>query len=782
MELLPFQAEASAQIAERSRDYMQDPLAFRPTQLVPFYQNLAAITGAGKTLILADAVEQIRSLVPVEPVVLWLSKGRVVVWQTYANLSAGKYANLIGGFDVKPLLDCGPEDVSNSRRGLLLVATVGKFNQRDKEEGDRKIFRVQLDVADRSLWDQLKARRDAQGRRRHLIVVYDEGHNLSNLQTQLLMDLGPDALIAASATTRVPQALSSTIERLRREKEWGDAELVTMVRSSAVVASGLVKKHIMLGGYLTPMESAVDDLLAEMAEAERTAAELGLSFRSKAIYVSNTNAADGVLILEDVARPFRERQARPILIWRHLVEKAEVDQATIAVYCDLKFDSKVGPPPGFNLFSGGDGDYDRFTAGNFHHVIFNLGLQEGWDDPECAFAYIDKDMGSPDQVTQVVGRVLRQPGAQHYPSPNLNTAHFYIRTDEKGVFEELLEDVSRKLAADSPEITITVRRETHGGNKPYKQPLKHREVPTVSVDSSHARAPIARIIEGTQDYCEGGVNTVGKGGRIQILQTIGQGGAAVEEWVDVEHSNRVTARWIMRREVHRLFPSHGDRQRSPINLCDIEDPRFDALIEYNSRAADHIREQARKIVDAYIEHSTIVQNSLDHPYVVGSVAVDESKLVPFRNALHEGYSDLNGFERSFAEAIDRTRRVWCRNPSQGGFTIPLLDRGNTQNFSPDFLVWVDGLVVAIDTKGDHLITEDAGRKLFFIEKVEDGPELVIRLVTQGAWQIAATGQYSKTSNSTGYSVWMLRQGKPYPIHCSNIAESVEVCLRSTEPK
>jgi type III restriction enzyme len=780
MELLPFQAEASAQIAERFRDYMQDPLLVRRTQPVPFYQNLAAITGAGKTLILADAVEQIRSQVPLEPIVLWLSKGRVVVWQTFANLSAGKYASLIGGFDVKPLLDCRPEDVSNSGRGLLLVATVGKFTQRDKEAGDRKIFRVQLDVADRSLWEQLKARRDEHGRRRHLIVVYDEGHNLSNLQTQLLMDLGPDALIAASATTRVPQALSSTIERLRREKGWGEGELVTTVPSSAVVASGLVKKHIDLGGYLTPMESAVDDLLGGMAEAEQSAASLGLPFRPKAVYVSNTNAADGVSIRDDVARPFRERQARPILIWRHLVENAGVDPATIAVYCDLKFDSKLPPPPAFNLFSGGDSDYDRFTAGNFRHIIFNLGLQEGWDDPECGFAYIDKDMGSPDQVTQVVGRVLRQPGGQHYPSPNLNTAHFYIRTDEKGVFEDILEDVGRKLAAESPEITITVRRETHGGNKPYKEPLKHREVPTVSVDSSYARAPIARIVDATHDYREGGVNTVGKGGRIHILQTIGQGGGSVEEWVEVEHSNPVTARWIMRREVHRLFPSHGDRQRSPINLCDIEDPRFDALIEYNSRAADHIRQQAHKIVAAYVEHSTILQNALDSPYVVSSIAVDESKLVRFKNALHEGYSDLNGFERSFAEAIDRTRRVWCRNPSQGGFTIPLLDRGNTRNFSPDFLVWVDGLVVAIDTKGDHLITEDAGRKLFFIDPVEDGLKLVIRLVTKGEWHASGTGEYGSISGSAGHSVWMLRQGKPHPFHCANITAAIELCLRTTD--
>jgi hypothetical protein len=154
--------------------------------------------------------------------------------------------------------------------------------------------------------------------------------------------------------------------------------------------------------------------------------------------------------------------------------------------------------------------------------------------------------------------------------------------------------------------------------------------------------------------------------------------------------------------------------------------------------------------------------------------------VRFKNALHEGYSDLNAFERSFAEAIDRTRRVWCRNPPQGGFTIPLLDRGTTRNFSPDFLVWVDGQVVAIDTKGDHLITEDAGRKLFFIDAIEDGLELVIRLVTKGEWHASGTGEYGSISGSAGFSVWMLRQGKPHLLHCANIAAAIELCLRTTD--
>lgn len=64
------------------------------------------------------------------------------------------------------------------------------------------------------------------------------------------------------------------------------------------------------------------------------------------------------------------------------------------MYCDLKFDKKAPPPPEFILLSGGDADYKAFQAGHYRHVIFNLTLQEGWDDPECYLAYIDKDMGS----------------------------------------------------------------------------------------------------------------------------------------------------------------------------------------------------------------------------------------------------------------------------------------------------------------------------------------------------------------------------------------------------
>ncbi len=87
-------------------------------------------------------------------------------------------------------------------------------------------------------------------------------------------------------------------------------------------------------------------------------------------------------------------------------------------------------------------------------IIFNLALQEGWDDPACAFAYIDKSMGSTVQVEQIIGRVLRQPGARHYPDPDLSTANFYIRVDNKQEFPRILKAVRARLGAELSEVQI----------------------------------------------------------------------------------------------------------------------------------------------------------------------------------------------------------------------------------------------------------------------------------------------------------------------------------------
>jgi type III restriction enzyme len=457
------------------------------------------------------------------------------------------------------------------------------------------------------------------------------------------------------------------------------------------------------------------------------------------------------------------------------VEDAKIDPRRIAVYCQLSFSKECPAPPSFNLFARGDGDYDRFIEGGYEHIIFNLSLQEGWDDPACAFAYIDKEMASGRQITQVIGRALRQPGARHYPDPILNTAHFYIRTDEQGVFESILKDVNQQLVSEHPAIEVTVRSTNRRADGNREVPSKVRVVPTTAIYSGGASEPIRKVVQRMLDFRSGGENTVGQGSRAHVLQEIGTGAGAHYEWIEVEHSNRVTARTIFKRELQRLYAGGVRRAGGPINLIDIELSKLDALIEINSPAAQHVKEIAGQAVDAFIEHSYVIENDDDVPYSVGPIAVDGATAVPFSNAIHSRYSGQNKFELAIAKTIDRTQRVWCRNPENSGYFIPLLDCGSTTTFYPDFLVWVERSVVAIDTKGDHLLNEDARRKLFDIHSTGERTRLALRIISEGYWNIASSGQLGK-KGPDGYTVWRWRNGKLSGAHCKSEKAAVEVAL------
>lgn len=481
------------------------------------------------------------------------------------------------------------------------------------------------------------------------------------------------------------------------------------------------------------------------------------------------------LFQEDVKRPFEERQARPILIWRHLVESAGIEPEKIVIYSQLKFSKEAPGPKAMRVLSGGDRDYTDFINGDFEHIIFNLGLQEGWDDPTCGFAYIDKEMVSARQITQVIGRVLRQPGAEHYGNPSLNTAHFYIRTDDRGVFDEILEDVRKQLVSEHPAVALAIRKE--GGKRILDKvnPNPPRTVPTIGIHSAKAKQPIADIISKMMDFSSGGPNTVGQGSRMLVLQEIGVGAEASYEWTEVEHSNRVTARSVFRRELQRLYAGGLRRAGGPINLVDIEIPKFDALIELTSPAAEHVRSTARSVVEAFVAHSRIFQNDFDAPYSVGPVAIDPAEAEPFGKALHGQYSGLNPLELRFARALDRTQRVWARNPRNSGFYIPLLDIASSATYWPDFLVWVDKTVVAIDTKGHHLLAEASVNKLFDIDTLGEPAKLVLRLISEGEAEALPYGQINHLAKS-GFTVWSWVNGRLHGIHAPDERAAVRLAL------
>lgn len=486
IELKPFQVRAAQQIAGRYAFFAGHP--YRPVYKGklprPFYQALSAITGAGKTPVLAEAVTLMRMHMGVEPIVFWMSKAKSVVQQTYTNFSGGgKYAEIVDDFRVIRAAQLEPNLISDGSSPLIVMATTGLFNNKEQADGALNIYKKDQDLfGDQSPWERLIAR-DVGGVRRPLIIVYDEGHNLSEQQTQILAELEPEAYLLASATLKLPLNFAKTV--LAPQESWVDeagedeaslerfallaavdgkgaadatAFAITAVDSNAVIKAELIKTSIQFDGTTAPMERCLDDLHDRLQLIEQEIQGRALGFTPKAIYVCKTNITDDG-DKDDHTKPFEHRNAPPIRIWRYLVEQKKVDPAKVAIYADLKF-SDGNKPDDLNLFSKGESDFDEFQAGDFQHIIFNQGLQEGWDDPACYLGYIDKSMGSQIKVEQIIGRVLRQYDAKHYDSPLLNSAHFFLRVDKKNVFTESIEAVRAKLQESGAAIEIV---HTYGG-------------------------------------------------------------------------------------------------------------------------------------------------------------------------------------------------------------------------------------------------------------------------------------------------------------------------------
>lgn len=787
LDLKIFQADSAKLIADRYAFFAHHQ--YRPRkghQPRPFFQALSALTGAGKTPILAQSVALMRGHFAAEPIVFWMSKAKSVVAQTYTNFSpGGKYSEIIDGFRVITVPQLTPQYITDSSTPLLIMATTGLFNNKDQSEGSLNIYKRDQDVfGDQSPWERLIERTD-NGKRRPMLVVYDEGHNLSEQQTELLAELEPDAYLLASATLKLPSNFNKSV--IQPIKLWveetddteafkelgalddsgaaGAQRFTTMaVTSDKVVEAQLVKKAIQFDGTTAPMEKCLDELMKRMDVLGTEIVSRGLGFKPKAIYVCKTNITDEGE-KDDHTKPFHHRQAPPIRIWRYLVEEKSIDPKTVAIYANLAF-LDGNKPDEVNLFSKGENDFDEFQAGDYQHIIFNLSLQEGWDDPACYLAYVDKSMGSSIQVEQIIGRVLRQYGATHYENPLLNSAHFFLRVDNQNVFTEAISHVKAKLQAEGAPIEIV---DNFGGGGPSAIDLHPKEDVTVSlhhiyVDSDAARERIQEIVQEFPSFTEGGIDTLGQAHTTsQVVKLIEPGkDDGPIEWKAEGYTNPVRLRWLVNTAIKA-------RSSRALAVVDLKSQKFDVRVQVQSNANKQAEKLSREVVETFYQFSDLVYEPLN-PFQFGTRRVPKTATV-FNNGLYERYSGFNKFEMSFAQALDNFGTIWHRNPSNGGFHIPLLSEGDTSSFYPDFLVWKGDLIFCLDTKGGHLLSEAIARKLFDI-KCEGKTKMLVRFITEGKQR-----QLCEKAIKGGYTVWKMKFGAPTPIYIETLTKAVKECLK-----
>ncbi len=191
--LFDFQAQAAAQLSDAADEWVN---AYAETGVrrigltpIPFVGHLKAVTGAGKTPILAKVVGDLQNAL-----VLWTSVSAAVVDQTYRNLR-GRYRSLLPSGT--QILRERPsksewESLMQSTTGLTIwVTTVGSWNEADAAEaggteGARlNMHRPQKDWGgDKSPWAQL-----SESLERPVWVVYDESHNQTPAQLDQLIGL-----------------------------------------------------------------------------------------------------------------------------------------------------------------------------------------------------------------------------------------------------------------------------------------------------------------------------------------------------------------------------------------------------------------------------------------------------------------------------------------------------------------------------------------------------------------------------------------------------------------
>ena len=786
-ELKTFQSESAALIADRYTTFATHP--DRPkkgSKPRPFFQALSAITGAGKTPILAQAVARMRLAMEIEPIVFWMSKARSVVSQTYGNFSSGgKYFDILDGFQVIKVPELTPWNIADGSTPLIVMATTGLFNNKEQSEGALNIYQRDQDLfGNQSPWERL-IERQSNGKRRPLIIVYDEGHNLSEQQTEILSELEPEAYLLSSATLKLPLKFQKSViqhiqtwveetdapdqfKKLKATNDQGQTEaerfITTVVNSQRVVLSELVKKAIQFDGTTAPMEHCLDDLIKRMKVLTKEIQARSLGFKPKAIYVCRTNITDEG-DRDDVHKPFAQRQAPPIKIWRYLVEEKGIDPATVAIYADLKFAAGT-KPDAVNLFSKGENDFDQFRAGDYQHIIFNLGLQEGWDDPACYLAYIDKSMGSAIQVEQIIGGVLPQYGATHYDNPLLNSAHFFLRVDKHTVFTEAISHVKQKLVADGAPIEITDYFTTGKDSssviemdpRDVKAPLHH-----VFVDSTDAEKKIKEIVKLFPTFAEDTPDTVAEAHKATHVVDLTHPDAPESvKWRADSHTNAVRLRWLITTAIR----SRSGRALSVVNL---KDPKFDVRVQIQSLADKQTEMLAQQIVTAYFQHSDLAYESSE-PFVFGTMRVPKNT-PSFTHSLYPRYGGLNELELPIAQTLDQDGCVWHRNSPAGGFHIPLLSEGDGSAFYPDFIAWKKGKIYCIDPKGGHLLSDAVARKLFDIQ--EDGmSKVLVRFITKGR-----QSKLLEKPVSGGFTIWKMKSGAPTPIHVQTIQQAVAESLK-----
>ena len=223
------------------------------------------------------------------------------------------------------------------------------------------------------------------------VVIVDESHNaVSELSTEMLNVLNPSFVLDLTAT---PRESSNII--------------------SFVIAQELKNENMVKLPVIIQNNSKIEGVIGNALHLRRV-----LELKAKECEKNNGTPYIRPIVLFQ-AQPKSGEEATTFEKLKQILISAGCKEEEIAIKT-----ADINELKNVNLMS---------NRCKIKYIITVNALKEGWD---CPFAYILASVANRSadvDVTQILGRILRQPYVQHLPDENLNTS--YVLTNSSAFFK-----------------------------------------------------------------------------------------------------------------------------------------------------------------------------------------------------------------------------------------------------------------------------------------------------------------------------------------------------------
>jgi len=464
-------------------------------------------------------------------------------------------------------------------------------------------------------------------------------------------------------------------------------------------------------------------------------------------------------------------------VWEILTQHLGVDPRRVAVHLSNieKHFAELNPntPWGQLIDTHKAGKTpEHLKEEGYTHIIWNLSLREGWDEPWAYVAYMDSTGKSNTDISQKIGRFLRQPNAQPFDDWDLNSAYFYFNVSDEE-FSELIHSTQSELENEGYEVISISSSSSRPHNSILSPVLHETTIDVVAVSFGDDPNILDQILlANVPSFAPEALRAPGRvATRVLDLRSNHEDDSLKKEEQRKDNSEIKVWTYLIDRLAaidSRIAQKNGTCFTPFVK----DDPKMKQTMQFGSEAMNTINLNLSNI-QQQLNNELRLEYEADQKYsikpfnlVSPDLKTDDDikrevyRVRKYKNAIHQEYNGMNAFEVKVSLAIDNLNLKWCRNPSKIGYSIPIPEVGEgTTNFYPDFLVWTEKTIWAIDPKGTHLINDAIYTKLLGVADIE-GLNLKIRVAfaLEGKYVLGLNDRPSRQSKE-GYSLIWKERGK-----------------------